>query len=286
MEVRLEFLKPDEFEEALQACPTLFLLIGVVEWHGLHNVLGLDALKAFKICERAALKGGGLVHPPHYGAVGGAEEQPTFIFDREEASESCYMVPWLEQWCREAARNGFKALILLTGHYGAAQQMAVRSVAVKMSQVLGIPVLGIPEYFLALDAEYYGDHAAYFETSLMMDLYPDTVDLNRLGEEPHRGVGGKDPKKYANTRDGESLNRLITDRLARLAERMPLWSEKQLEAYICGEQAVLRRQLLLAKKYDTPWGGWRHMNAGFLNDYPRCLVEEDFQGLESLACKM
>lgn len=285
-EVRLEYLKPKEFQEAQDSCPTVFLPIGVIEWHGLHNALGLDALKAHRLCQRAAQAGGGLVHPAHYGAVGGAVEPHTFIFDPNGSTESLYFRPWIEKWCREAVRNGFKAIILLTGHYGAEQQIAVRSSAVAMSELLRIPVLGIPEYFLALDAKYYGDHAAYFETSLMMDLYPDTVDLSRLGEEPHLGVGGRDPKKEANRKDGEELNKLITERLATLSRIMPEWTGDKLDSYIAGESAILRRQLELARQYDTVWGGWRHLNDGMLDDYPRCLTEGNFKGLVEIAEKM
>ena len=51
-------------------------------------------------------------------------------------------------------RDGFKAIIILTGHYGAAQQIIVREAAVRMSRALAVPVLGTPEYWLALDVGY------------------------------------------------------------------------------------------------------------------------------------
>jgi creatinine amidohydrolase len=44
MEVRLEYLMPREVEAAMTACPTLFIPLGTIEWHGLHNVVGLDAV--------------------------------------------------------------------------------------------------------------------------------------------------------------------------------------------------------------------------------------------------
>jgi creatinine amidohydrolase len=283
MEVRLEYLKPKEIETAMAACPTLFLPIGTVEWHGVHNIVGLDALKAHALCVQAAQQGGGLVHPPLYGGVGGLNEPHTFIFDPENELSPVLLPPWLEQLCRETARNGFKAAVLLTGHYGAAQQIAVRRVAVRMTEALGIPVLGTPEYFLALDEEYYGDHAAFFETSIMMYLFPGTVDLDRLGTEPYQGVGGKDPKRYANVEnDGRRISQAIVRRLARLAQRMPQWDEVTRKQFLEAERALVDRQFSLASVEGKVWGGWRHIAKGVFNDYPRCLEEERFGDIVKL----
>jgi hypothetical protein len=43
-EVRLEFLRPKELEEAQTSCPTIFQPLGTIEWHGVHNVVGVDAV--------------------------------------------------------------------------------------------------------------------------------------------------------------------------------------------------------------------------------------------------
>lgn len=283
--VRLDFLKPAEIDKRKEECPVIFLPIGVIEWHGLHNVAGLDAVKAHALCVKGAEKGGGVVHPPHYGAIGGLDEPHTFIFDPEEKLDSHYFVPWIQKWCREAARNGYKGIVLLTGHYGAAQQIGVRTAAVTMSKELGIPVIGVPEYFLALDAKYYGDHAAFFETSLMMELYPETVDLSRLGEEPHQGVGGLDPKKHANREDGARLVNVIVDRLAELSGKIPGWTGDKLEKYIAAEEAILNKQVEMVTE-ETCWGAWRHIGAGVLDVYPELLCSENFEELKALADKL
>jgi creatinine amidohydrolase len=182
--------------------------------------VGVDAVKAHALCVRAAEKGGGLVAPALYGGVGGMNEPHTFVMEPEDSVFSNLLRPWLEQLCREMARDGFRAIIILTGHYGAAQQIVVRETAVRMSRVLGIPVLGTPEYILAMDVGYTGDHGAWGETSLMMHLYPDTVDLSRLGDPPHKGVGGRDPKE-SSAEDGRLITDTIVSRLAALSQKMP-----------------------------------------------------------------
>jgi creatinine amidohydrolase len=279
-EVRLEFLRPKELEEAQASCPTIFQPLGTIEWHGVHNVVGVDALKAHALCVRAAQKGGGVVAPALYGGVGGVSQPHTFVMDPENNIFSKLLRPWLEQLCREMARDGFRAIIILTGHYGAAQQIVVRETAVRMSRTLAIPVLGTPEYLLALDVGYTGDHGAWGETSLMMNLYPDTVDLSRLGEPPHQGVGGRDPKTEASAEDGRLLTDTIVSRLAVLAGKMPTWDGETLERFIDSEAALVAKQLSAPKGKNNIWIAWRNI-ASAMRDYGRQLAEGRFEEIKA-----
>ncbi len=279
-EVRLEFLRPRELQDAQAACPTIFQPLGTIEWHGVHNVVGVDSMKAHALCVRAAQAGGGLVAPALYGGVGGVNQPHTFIMDPENNVFSRLLRPWLEQLCREMARNGFRAIIILTGHYGAAQQIVVRETAVRMSRALGIPVLGTPEYMLALDVDYTGDHGAWGETSLMMHLYPETVDLSRLGEAPHKGVGGRDPKTEASAEDGRLITKTIVSRLAILARKMPTWDYKTLEQFIDSESTLVARQLSAPKGKGSVWTAWRNVGS-VMRNYGRQLAEERFEEIKT-----
>ena len=282
-EVRLEFLRPREIEKARAACATIFQPLGTIEWHGVHNVVGVDAVKAHALCVRAAQKGGGVVSPSLYGGVGGMNEPHTFIMDPENDVFSRLLRPWLEQLCREMARDGFKAVLILTGHYGAAQQIVVRETAVRMSRALGIPVLGTPEYWLALDEGYMGDHAAWGETSLMMHLFPDTVDLSRLGDPPYQGVGGRDPKE-SSAADGRRLTETIVSRLATLAQKMPTWNHETLDRFVEAEAALVAKQLAAPRGKDVVWAAWR--NLGVMRDYGRLLAEEKFDAIQAAGEKL
>jgi creatinine amidohydrolase len=282
-EVRLELLRPREIEEARAACPTIFQPLGTIEWHGVHNVVGVDAVKAHALCIRAAQKGGGVVSPTLYGGVGGLNEPHTFIMDPEDDVFSKLLRPWLEQLCHEMARDGFRAIIILTGHYGAAQQIVVRETAVRMSRTLAIPVLGTPEYWLALDEGYMGDHAAWGETSLMMHLFPDTVDLSRLGSPPYQGVGGRDPKE-SSAEDGRRLTDTIVSRLATLAEKMPTWNEEKLDRFVEAEAALVAKQLTAPRGKGAVWAAWR--NLGVMRDYGRLLAEGDFDAIKAAVAKL
>jgi len=159
--------------------------------------------------------------------------------------------------------------------------MVVRDLAVRLSRSLGVPVLGTPEYFLALDVGYRGDHAAWGETSLMLYLDPESVDLTQLGNPPHQGVGGRDPRE-ATRADGEKLAETIVGRLARLAPRMPKWDRATLEQFIQAEAALVNRQLALAASEKLIWAGWRNIGKGALSDYGRLLAEEKFAEIANL----
>jgi creatinine amidohydrolase len=283
-QVRLEFLRPAEIDAAQKACATIFQPLGTIEWHGLHNVVGVDAVKAHALCMRAARQGGGVVAPALYGGVGGLSEPHTFIMDPENIVFSNFLRPWLEQLCREMARDGFKAIIILTGHYGAAQQIVVRETAVRMSRALGIPVLGTPEYILALDDGYHGDHAAWGETSLMMHLYPDTVDLARLGDPPYRGVGGRDPKE-SSAADGKRITDTIVSRLATLATNMPTWDDEKLDRFVEAEAALVARQMSAPRGKGNLWTAWKNL-AVAMRDYGKCLAEERFEQIKAMAADL
>lgn len=282
METRIEYLRPREIESAMAACPVLFQPLGTVEWHGRQNIAGLDALKAHALCMRAAERAGALVAPPLYGGVGGLDEPCTFVIEPENNLYSVLLRPWLEALCRETVRQGFKAMIILTGHYGAGQQIIVRETAARMTRILGRPILGTPEYFLALPEGYTGDHAAYFETSLMMYLYPDSVDLSQLGDPPHQGVHGKDPKKYANAEDGKRFAEAIIGRLATLAQHMPTWDAPTIERFATAEQALVSRQLALSATNNNIWTAWRNLDKKEIAAYPDHLVNERFDEIIAL----
>ena len=151
----------------------------------------------------------------------------------------------------------------------------------RLSRSLAVPVLGTPEYFLALDVGYLGDHAAWGETSLMLYLDPDSVDLSRLGQPPHRGVGGRDPRE-ATRADGEKVAETIIGRLARLAEQMPKWDRATLARFIDAEAALVNRQMALSAPKEKIWNGWRNIGKGVFSDYGRLLVEGKFEDIVAL----
>ena len=282
--IQWERMLPAEFRLAFEKLPVVFLPLGTGEWHGEHDALGLDALKAHALCIGAAKKSGGIVHPPLYGGMGGLNKPATVKMEPENSWENYLLRPWLEKMCSEFHRLGFKAIIMLTGHYGHNQQIVVREVATRMTERLQVSVLGIPEYWLALDAGYLGDHAGIGETSLLWHLEPDLVAIDRIKIDPDYGKdgvieSGSSPelgKKYAD---------LIITRLASLAQSMPGWNAEKRDAFAQAENAILSVQLR-GWRLQQPWAAWQNIHLEDVTDYSRLLVDEQFEKISILSKKL
>ena len=61
--VRYHEMLPHEIVTRRRGFPAAFLGLGGLEWHGEHQAVGLDALKAEKLCELAAERSGGFAFP-------------------------------------------------------------------------------------------------------------------------------------------------------------------------------------------------------------------------------
>ena len=173
------------------------------------------------------------------------------------------------------------AVIVLTGHYGASQQVTVRETAVRESQRLDIPILGTPEYWLALDAGYLGDHGGPFETSLMMELIPELVDLSRLeGDPPYQGIGMGDARRESSRELGSRLCEVMVGRLAELARRMPGWDGDARRRFIRAEQALVSYQLEAGGRSGNVWAAWQDLQ--HFGGYAEYLVDERFEEIAGL----
>lgn len=286
METNWERMLPKQFREAQVALPVCFLPLGTVEWHGEHNTLGLDAVKAHQLLIKACAKaGGGVVHPALYGGMGGLDKPATVKIEGENDWTNLLLRPWLEQLCYEFHRQGFKAIFILTGHYGHNQQIVVREVAIRMTERLQIPVIGLPEYWLAQDQGYLGDHAGIGETSLALYLFPEMTDLKQLDNDPEYkpivtappGASAVLGKKYADA---------IIGRISTLAKNMVTWDEKTRDAYVKAERAMLTAQVK-GWRMAHPWAAWRKMMVtGEITNYSQLLVSERFADIEILAQKL
>ena len=209
---------PLDMQEMLRENPIAYVPFGALEWHGEHNVLGLDGLKAVEICERAAKITGGVVFPcVHWGAFDPLTNFPyTFTFPRRP------LYNMTRSMVEQLHAMGFRIVILLAGHYPPTQIKQLRKIAEKYSQKYpDFFVLGIPEYFLVPDLDYLGEHAAMCETSCMLAIDPGYVHLERIPENLNfaerairHGIFGKDPRNHASRELGTRLLDEIVRRLS------------------------------------------------------------------------
>ena len=221
--VHFERALPHQVREAIRRRPIAYVPLGALEWHGEHAALGLDGIKAAWICERAAERTGGVVFPAaQWGAFHTLRFPFTFHFSKRAMKRQIRRtVVSLADW-------GFRSIVLLSGHYPLAQILLLRRECRRIAEKRGIGALGIPEHALALDLGYLGDHAAKWETSLLLAIDPALVELARLpddtgdlrGRAVRHGIYGICPKKEADAGLGRRALEVIVERLAGVATRM------------------------------------------------------------------
>jgi creatinine amidohydrolase len=178
-------MRPEQIAQAKARAPHIYVPFGSIEWHGYHNVVGLDAVKAHEQLVGLAAKAGGVVYPAvFFGSGGGHLGWPsTFMFDLEP------LVTLVTQLLQEAESDGYQKAILLSGHYPNRSQFLDAAIERYKGSGGRMAVLALVENQAPGVS---GDHAAKYETSYMMYLHPHTVDSDRLHAGPQEDYGGAD----------------------------------------------------------------------------------------------
>ena len=218
--MRYEELLPQEFRTILEKTPVAYLPWGALEWHGEHMALGNDGLKAHGILRRTAEKAGGVVLPPVWCGFDTLKLEAhggfplTLEFKRETVMQL------LTEYLEQLSDVGFKLVVVLSGHYGpphiAALVEAANLFTIWQTQ-RQTRVWIIPEYDLVTDLGYRGDHAARWETAILMHLRPELVHMDRLNNKNSGeagGILGEDPRHSATPEDGERIVEAIVERLS------------------------------------------------------------------------
>lgn len=214
-EVRYHMLRPAQIVARRKECSVAYIPIGTLEWHGVHNPLGADTLQAEGIAIRCAEEGGGLVFPPLYYGESRSEalmeanpgvgrqiaelmEVPpeNYIPERQPFTQTEQVINYhklLLHILVEAETLGFDLAVIVAGHYPLIDH--ARAAVLQFSQRR----YGRPEKMLAWAFVDYqlvhdtyptaGDHAGGWETSHVMALHPQTVDLSLLPPRDEQPVG-------------------------------------------------------------------------------------------------
>lgn len=194
-DVQMQFMRPRQLEAAARAFPVVYVPFGLIEWHGPHLPLGNDAIKAHAILVQCAQEFGGVVYPPVY-------------FHSDFRQE--HLVPVLADLFQRLRETGFRVIIGVSGH-NVREQITMINAGLKPVVADGSVVgVGLWEVTLSQGEESDTDHAAKWETSNIMFLYPDLVDMSELGDRPFEldmsppfGIGGLDPRQHATANVGQ-----------------------------------------------------------------------------------
>ena len=204
-----------EATTAIRSYPAGYLPIGCLERHGDHLPMGLDVIKAHKICCAVARKIGGVVFPPHYyaGIHKMSEEEIRKytgewgnIYNDRSAKHS------LSDTINQIAVAGIRVLVLYSGHYPVCQVDMIVEISRDFEEHDSITVIPFCEGMIMQ-----GDHAGISETSFMLHLDKELVDMSRIGPVNYQDHGWQDsdtPEK-ATPEKGAADVRLVTEHLRR-----------------------------------------------------------------------
>lgn len=216
-QVQMQFMRPAQLEAALRRFPVVYVPFGCIEWHGRHLPLGNDALKAHAILVKCAERHGGVVFPPFY--------YPHMAYQHYE-ERSCW-VPMISAAFQRLKQTGFRVIIGVSGHNIPEQ---VRMIEEALAPVVAdgtVTGCGLWEVSLSQGADSGTDHAAKWETSNMLFLYPQLVDMAALGKgplapgmQPPDGIGGLDPREHASASVGERNVELAAESIGRKAQEL------------------------------------------------------------------
>lgn len=223
-------LRPEEFTRRVRECPMVFVPSGIYEWHDAQNPLGTDTLKVVEICRRTAENTGGLVHMSSYIGVG-AFHNPIGPLQHGGLNFSDTLVrSYLSELFEQLEKMGFKLIVLLYGHTNPANINAHQQASVDYMkrQDTRAKVLCVNDAEPAVRHRYkVADHAAKWETSLMMAAHPDTVKMDSIPAD-HGKWWGLDPREYASSAEGERMYGLIARELSDLVNAALCASREQL----------------------------------------------------------
>ena len=242
---KYEDLLPEEFYAELERAPIAYWGCGAMEEHGLQNALGTDLFTAYEICLRAVKISGGIVFPPVPFAPA---YMPPCLSRRELREKTKELFPpslWTSgELCKQIyiellesmADLGFKSCIAFGGHYPADALLQ------QIEKELGGKI-GSMRFYGGGTASILRDHLKDFvkehplgmghgtmwETSIVMALNPEWVDLPRakrikqwsrvsqLSKLPDKNI---DYIQKSNAELGNKEMNLAAERAAKLAQEM------------------------------------------------------------------
>ncbi len=248
-EVRYHMLRPARIVMRRKECPVVYIPLGTLEWHGVHNPVGADTLQAEGIAERCAVKGGGLVFPPlYYGENRSEGLMEANAPDREEIAAQMELdasnfspdkMPYspMEQShnynkllihiLAEAEALGFSLGVFVAGHYPLIDHARAAVLFHNQRRIHRedrmLAWCFVDYLFLADEYDCAGDHGGVWETSHLMHICPESVDLSEL---PSRGgnlVGissGKPPQDSSAEFGEEIIEKAVGAALKEVEHRL------------------------------------------------------------------
>lgn len=213
-EVRIDRMRPDDVSAAMARAPVAWLPMGAIEYHAPHLPFGTDSLTAGAVLERAARDVGGVVLPPVVTTLG------TLYLPWTLRYEPGLVETTLRATIDQLAAAGARVVVVHTGHAPLDLLHRVKRVCAEAEadrrstddtfRAYGLCYLELNAALgtgLGTEWPVPVDHGSVLETSLVLAIAPELVDLGALpepSEVPVVGIYGPDPRGRATATLGEA----------------------------------------------------------------------------------
>jgi creatinine amidohydrolase len=230
-----------EVEKCAKTSIAIIIPVGSVEEHGDHLPLCTDSLQPEQVALEVSKRTGCLVAPPlRYGVCNSTRNFPGTI---SIGFESLHRI--IRDILEEFARNGFRRILVLSGHAGQSHMAALKLAAQEVvwhyerespEKRSRITVCSDYDFAYELRGKYFSEkdgHAGAIETSRVMAIRPDLVkrrgkksfpDLPRFeivaDAERYFPSGVIGDPTAASRRKGRMINSYVIENVAKLVEEL------------------------------------------------------------------
>ncbi|MEX0273751.1 MAG: creatininase family protein [Flavobacteriaceae bacterium] len=220
-----ERMRPSQIEAIIDQVPIAYLPWGALEFHGAHNPVGLDGIKAHHLCMDLAKEVGGVVLPPVYLAANLIKSYPGVHFPKHSLEFTEGLIKSMAiQYVDQLAEQHIKIIVLLSGHAGEPHLQTLRDVATIFNQRYpSNHCWALAEFDMVPDTLLKANHSALGETSLQLYYAPETVALENLPN--HRditlqldAISGEDPRQATTTHGKKIAQAFLSNATTRLNE--------------------------------------------------------------------
>ena len=229
---KYEELFPEEFMGILGKTPICYWACGPMEYHGLQNTLGIDPVKAYEICLRAAAISGGIVFPlvpfapagrlPSLKRAALRRMNPKAAPSLMTCVETCERL-YIELF-ESLADMGFKACVAFGGHGPAGNLLKKieKDRDGRMDDMLfaACTSTSFLHHVTREDSAVKFCHGGMWETSMNMAVNPELTDLSRT-RGPADGTWPGRLEKYPDDRLADIMksNRAFGEQILNVSAR-------------------------------------------------------------------
>lgn len=160
-----------EFHEALTRIQTAIIPVGSLEQHGEHLPISTDSLIVDYLSTKVAVDIGAFKLPVIYYGIS-YEHKPMFNISLQSST----LLAVISEVCCSLLENGIRNILILNGHHGNAGILQYISQAT-CENILQEGNIFVLNYWQLMSDQF--DHAGKVETSLLLAIAPNLVQMQR-----------------------------------------------------------------------------------------------------------